>query len=476
MKPTTLSPPTPPPGKRSWWYRDELQTGEPCPPLRGEHRCDVAVVGGGFTGLWTAIALKERDPQRAVTILEASRCGSGASAMNGGKVSGYWPALRSLASALGDDDALRIARAGTYAQDALRRWCTSPGRDVWWREAGNLRVSTSPAQDQRIQTMVDEARRLGVPDTAIPLTVEQVQARCASPAMRGGVFLPEGANVHPGRLVRSLRKAALELGVAVHEDSPVLSLHKSAPSELSTREARVVAQDVVMASNVSLAADPALQPHLCVFSSYALMTEPAPQALARQGWHGDEGFSDFRMFLHYFRKTPDGRVLMGSGSGPIAMTGNSNDPRLSSDGESLDRTISGLRRLLPALAEVGVSASWGGALDVSTDRLPFFGTFPGSRVHYGCGYSGHGLNATWIGGQCLASLVLGQRDEWTASPFCTRALSRFPPEPWRTFGGRAIRWGILRCEEAAEEGMQGPWMARTLASAPEKLGMKIGTR
>jgi glycine/D-amino acid oxidase-like deaminating enzyme len=324
--------------------------------------------------------------------------------------------------------------------------------------------------------MVDEARRLGVPDTAMPLTVEQVQARCASPAMRGGVFLPEGANVHPGRLVRSLRKAALELGVAVHEDSPVLSLHKSAPSELSTREARVVAQDVVMASNVSLAADPALQPHLCVFSSYALMTEPAPQALARQGWHGDEGFSDFRMFLHYFRKTPDGRVLMGSGSGPIAMTGNSNDPRLSSDGESLDRTISGLRRLLPALAEVGVSASWGGALDVSTDRLPFFGTFPGSRVHYGCGYSGHGLNATWIGGQCLASLVLGQRDEWTASPFCTRALSRFPPEPWRTFGGRAIRWGILRCEEAAEEGMQGPWMARTLASAPEKLGMKIGTR
>ncbi len=476
MKPTTLAPPKPDPGNRSWWYRDALQSREPCPPLRGEHRCDVAVVGGGFTGLWTAITLKERDPRRSVMILEASRCGSGASGMNGGKVSGYWPALRSLASTLGEDDALRVARAGTRAQDAIRRWCTMPGRDVWWREAGNLRVSTSPTQDQRMQAMVDAARRLGVPDTVEPLTARQVQARCASPAMRGGVFLPEGATVHPALLVESLRKAARELGVAIHEDSAVLSLQKGVPSELSTREARVVAQDVVMASNVSLAADSAVQPHLCVFSSYALMTEPASQALARQGWHGDEGFSDFRMFLHYFRKTPDGRVLMGSGSGPIAMTGNSDDPRLRSDGESLDRTIAGLRRLLPALAGVEVSATWGGALDVSSDRLPFFGTFPGTRVHYGCGYSGHGVNATWIGGQCLASLVLRQRDDWTASPFCTRSLPRFPPEPWRTVGGRAIRWGILRCEEAADDGRQGSWMARTLASAPEKLGMKIGTR
>lgn len=472
-----LTPPPPPaPGSASWWYADALARLEPLPPLAGEHAVDVAIVGGGFSGLWTAIALRERDPGRSVMVLEAHRCGSAASGKNGGKVSGWWPSLGGLARSLGDDDALRVARAGTVAQDAMRRWCTAPGRDVWWREAGNLRVSTTPAQDAKIGGIVDEARRLGVPQTARPLTTDEVRARCASPAFRGGVLFPEGANLHPGRLVRALRDEAIARGVAVHEDSPVVRLSAGPTNVLSTPAARVRARDVVLATNASLAAEPGLREHLCVFSSYAVMTAPAPDALAAQGWHGDEGLTDFRMFLHYFRKTPDGRVLMGSGSGPIAMTDRIDDPRLNDDAASLTRADAGLRRLLPAFTGVRIDAGWGGAIDVSSDRLPFFGTFPGTRVHYGCGYSGHGVNATWIGGQCLASRVLDARDAWTASPFCTRDKPRLPPEPWRTLGGRAIRWGILACEEADEAGAAGPWMARALAAAPAKLGMRIGTR
>jgi glycine/D-amino acid oxidase-like deaminating enzyme len=476
LKRSLVPPSAPDERAASWWYRDALAPLAPCAPLAGEHAFDVVIVGGGFTGLWTALALRERAPGLSVAVLEAHRCGAGASGKNGGKVSGYWPSLGGLARALGDDDALRVARAGARAQDGIRRWCAAEGRDVWWREAGNLRVSTTVGQDAKIDAIVREAARLGVPETAQPLDEAQVRARCDSPVFRRGLLFPEGANLHPGRLVGALRAAAIERGVAVHEQTPVLGLATGPRSVITTPAARIVAREVVLATNVALAADPLLRAHLCVFSSYAIMTAPAPAALEAQGWHGDEGLTDFRMFLHYFRKTPDGRVLMGSGSGPIASTERVDDPRLRTDAASLARARSGLRRLLPALAEVGIDAGWGGAIDVSSDRLPFFGTFPGTRVHYGCGYSGHGVNATWIGGQCLASLALEARDEWRLSPFCSRALPRLPPEPWRTLGGRAIRWGILACEEAAEAGQDGPWMARALAAAPARLGMRIGTR
>ncbi len=460
----------------SWWYRDALAALEPCPPASGEHTVDVAIVGGGFTGLWTALAIRERDPQRSIAVFEAHRCGIGASGKNGGKVSGYWPSLGALARALGDEDALRVARAGTRAQDALRQWCNASQRDVWWREAGNLRVSTTPAQDRRIAGIVDEARRLGVPESAQFLDARQVQQRCASPVFRSGLWFPEGATLHPGRLVRALRAAALEAGITIHEGSPVSALHAGAPNVLQTPAARILAHEVVLATNAALATDRRLAPYLCVFSSYAVMTAPAPERLQAQGWHGDEGLTDFRMFLHYFRKTPDGRVLMGSGSGPIAMTGRVDDPRLNADPDRLARARRGLQRLLPALAEVGIDGRWGGAIDMSSDRLPYFGTFPGTRIHYGCGYSGHGVNATWIGGQCLAALVLEERDDWRLSPFCRRDRPALPPEPFRTVGGRAIRWGILHCEQSDEDGSASPWLARALAAAPTRLGLRIGTR
>lgn len=460
----------------SWWYRDALERIAPRPPLAGEYAVDVLIVGGGFSGLWTALALRERDPTRSVMVLEAHRCGAGASGKNGGKVSGYWPSLGALARALGEDDALRVARAGAHAQDAMRRWCTAAGRDVWWREAGNLRVATTPAQQAKIAAILDAANRLGVPDTALALDGNAVREICASPLFRAGILFPEGANLHPGRLVSALRAEALARGVAIHEDTPVLRLVAGTPNLVTTTAARILARDVVLATNASLVADPVLRAHLCVFSSYAVMTAPAAEALAVQGWRSDAGITDFRMFLHYFRKTPDARVLMGSGSGPIAMTDRTDDPILRHDAPSLERARAGLRRLLPALSEVAIDAGWGGAIDVSSDRLPFFGTFPGTRIHYGCGYSGHGVNATWIGGQCLASLVLDARDDWSTSPFCTRTPPRLPPEPWRTLGGRAIRWGLLTCEEADEAGAESPWMARTLAAVPARLGMRIGTR
>jgi glycine/D-amino acid oxidase-like deaminating enzyme len=469
---------SPAPHDPSWWFADAMahEVGAPAPSLIGEIHVDVAIVGGGYTGLWTALALKARKPGLSVAVIETSLCGSGASGKNGGKVHGYWASLQSMVRNLGEDGALAVARAGTKAQGAIRAFATGPGRDVWWREAGNLRVSCAPAQDAKIAGYVDTARRLGVPDTAQPLTPDCVAHYCRSPAFRGGVFLPEGANLHPGLMARALRKAAMEAGVEVYENTPMTGLDKGAPNRVRTPNGQVIAREVVLATNCDLASLPETKPHVSVFSSYAVMSEPAPAVLGAIGWRGEEGISDMRMFLHYFRKTPDGRVLMGSGSGPIAFNGHTDSVRLREDDASARRAERGLRRLLPAFRDVPIAKAWGGQIDVSADRLPFFKTIPGTRVHFGCGYSGHGVNPTYIGGQCLASLVLNENDMWANLPLVRREVPTLPPEPLRTWGGRAVRRAIIACEEAEEQNRPPSPLASAVASLPKLFGLRIGTR
>ena len=475
----TLSRPSVTPGDPSWWFADALarENGQPSsPPLAGEISVDVAIVGGGYTGLWTALALKARRPSLSIALIEAGLCGCGASGKNGAKVHGYWSSLAGMSKSIGDDAALAVARAGTVAQDAIRAFATAPGRDVWWREAGNIRVSAAPAQDAKISAYVDTARRLGVPESARELSPAQVAAYCKSPAFRGGVYLQEGANIHPALLARALRKAVLEAGVMLYENTKMTGLDKSAPNRVHTARGQIIARDVVLATNVELAAERQIKPHVTVFSSFALMTEPAPEKLAAMGWTGEEGISDMRMFVHYFRKTIDGRVLMGSGSGPISYDGDTTMKRLREDSASALRAERGLRRLLPGLNDVPVAKAWGGPIDISADRLPFFKTMPGTRVHYACGYSGHGVNPTYIGGQCLASLVLDENDMWSSLPLCTRNVPSLPPEPFRYFGGRAIRRAVLACEDAEERGRPAPVIASAIAAIPRIFGLKIGTR
>jgi glycine/D-amino acid oxidase-like deaminating enzyme len=181
------------------------------------------------------------------------------------------------------------------------------------------------------------------------------------------------------------------------------------------------------------------------------------------------------MFLHYFRTTNDGRVVMGSGSGPIGFGGRVDD-RFVRDAPTAARAERGLRRLLPGLAAARVERAWGGPIDVSADHLPFFGTVERSRVHYGLGYSGHGVGPSWLGGQILASLAVGRDDEWTDLPLASRALPSLPPEPLKRLGGGLVRTAIIACEEAEEEGRRPALPARAAAALPRLLRMQIGTR
>jgi glycine/D-amino acid oxidase-like deaminating enzyme len=395
-------------------------------------------------------------------------CGAGPSGRNGGFLHGYWASLAELVPLLGRDRALELARAGERVVPAVR----ALNEDVWLREAGLLMVSASAAQDAAVDAAVQAAGAVGAPEQAVALDREELAKRIRSPAFRRGVFFPDGATVQPARLLRALRRAALAAGVALYERSPAVVR----ADEIVTPSGRVHATEVVVAVNAAATGWRPVARRVTNFGSYVVLTEPVPELLEEIGWTGGEAILDGRMFLHYFRTTSDGRVLMGSGSGPIGFRGRI-DGRFTSDPATSARAERGLRRLLPDLASARIERAWGGPIDVSADHLPFFGTVPGTRrVHYGIGYSGHGVGPSWLGGRILASLALGLEDEWTALPLVTRRVPRLPPEPLKRLGGGLVRAAIMACERADEEERRPPVAARLGAALPRVFRMEIGTR
>jgi glycine/D-amino acid oxidase-like deaminating enzyme len=462
------APPSVAPGDRQAWWLDEAPPDAAAPPLAGDVEADVSIVGGGYTGLWTALTLKERKPALDVCVLEQEFCGFGPSGRNGGFVESFWAPLGRLRERVGDEGALAVARASMGVFAAVR----ALGEDVWLRESGMLKVSTLPSQDADVEHAVETAAALGAPEQAVALSADEVAARCSSPRFRRGVLFPSVGTVQPAALVRALRRAALARGVRLYEGTRATRI---ADGLVETAGGRVRAPEIVVATNAWTTGWRPAGRRLTNFGSYVVLTEPAPDALAEIGWTGGEAIVDGRMFLHYFRTTADGRVLMGSGSGPIGFGGRV-DRRFTHDAPTAARAEQGLRDLLPGLAGAKVERVWGGPIDVSSDHLPFFATIPGTRMHFGAGYSGNGVGPSWLGGQILASLVLGSDDEWSRLPLATRRVRSFPPEPVRRLGGGLIRWGILSVEEAEEAGRRPPPGARFVASLPRRLGLRVGTR
>jgi glycine/D-amino acid oxidase-like deaminating enzyme len=454
------------------WWLEEAGSNEPAPPLDGDLTADVCIVGGGYTGLWTALALKEREPTMRIVLLEAETCGAGPSGRNGGFLHGYWAALASLVPLLGRERAFELARAGERIVPAVRAFCEARAEDVWLRESGMMMVSASPGQDAAVDRAVVAAAESGAPEQAVALDAAGVSERVRSPVFRKGVFFRDGATVQPARLVRALRRAVIADGVHLHERSPALRVREG---EVSTPGGIVRAPEILVAVNAAATGWRPVSRHVTNFGSYVVMTEPVPDLLQEIGWTGGEAILDGRMFLHYFRTTNDGRVLMGSGSGPIGFRGRL-DGRFTGDLATAARAEQGLRHLLPGLAEARIERAWGGPIDVSADHLPFFGTVNGKRIHYGLGYSGHGVGPTWLGGQVLASLVLRLDDEWTALPLASRHVPSLPPEPLKHLGGALVRSAILACERADEENRKAPFPARLVAALPGLFGMEIGTR
>jgi glycine/D-amino acid oxidase-like deaminating enzyme len=410
-----------------------------------------------------------------VAVLEAALCGEGPSGRNGGFLHGYWSSLARARRVFGDGGALAVAEAASAIVPGLREFVERRGVDVWLREAQMLEVSAAPAQDEAIDASVTAARELGVDQEAVPVGRDELAQRCSSPRFRRGVLYREGATVQPARLLRALRATALDEGVVLHERTPMVRLRRGSPNVVEAPRGSIRAREVVIAINAAAAGWRPLARRLTAFGSYVVLTEPVPELLETINWTGGESIVDARMFLHYFRTTNDGRVVMGSGSGPIGFGGRL-DERFTADAPSIERAEAGLRFLLPGLAEARVERAWGGPIDVSADHFPFFGTVPGSRVHYGAGYSGNGVGPSWLGGRILARLAVGIEDELTALPLVERSVRPLPPEPIKRLGGGLVRGAALRAEEAEQDGRRPALPLRAIAALPRIVGLRVGTR
>jgi glycine/D-amino acid oxidase-like deaminating enzyme len=280
------------------------------------------------------------------------------------------------------------------------------------------------------------------------------------------------ATVQPGLLVRGLRRVALQRGVRLHERSPMLRLDTSAATPvLHTAQGTLTADRVVLALNAWMAsAFREFERCIAIVSSDMVVTEPDPQALARTGLDGGISVLDSRTFVHYYRSTADGRLMLGKGGNTFAYGGRMR-PVFDAPSPYCELLAQRVRHFMPELSNTPVAASWNGASDRSVTGLPFFGRLRGRRdVFYGFGYSGNGVAPSRMGGEILASLALGLDNAWTRSPLVHGPLGRFPPEPLRYVGSLVVRNAIRR-KEAAEDRGQRP---RRVDVALSKLAAAAG--
>ncbi len=468
----------PPDAGRAWWLNEALadDPGEPCPALEGDVSADVVILGGGYTGMWTAWFLKERDPGIDVVLLEQDICGAGPSGRNGGFVSGWWGHVADLVSTYGDSDAIELLMAAGRSPAEIGAWCQTNDVDAWFTHAGDLSATSNKFQEGRWSGMLEAAERLGISDEYGVLSPEQVQARCASPLFGSGMSIHDAATVQPARLARGLRRALLARGVRIYEHTPVERFGAGSPAVAETPGGAVRAGEAVVGLGAWATTWKRFRPVTTIRGSYMVITAPAPEKLEQINWTGGEAVRDMRSSVHYLRTTPDGRIAFGCG-GLQPDFARHIDRRYAYDERMIRTAAEDLWRMFPSFREVPIEAGWGGPINVSGFNMPFFGSYGATgNVHYGLGYTGNGVGPSHLGGKILASLATHSGDGLTRLAVVTSEPRRFPPEPIRSPGMFIANRAIRRKDDVEDSGRKAGRITTEVARLPRRLGYHLGPR
>jgi putative aminophosphonate oxidoreductase len=446
--------------RKSWWL-GEVSPVDNVTELRGSRRADVCVVGGGYTGLWTALRIRELAPTAEVVLIESDVCGTGASGRNGGFAMTFWHHFLALERACGTVGALWLARASADAVAELESFCRQHSIDAHYRRDGWLWTATNAAQLGAWERTIAGIERHG-DEPFVRVAPDEVQARSGSRAHIAGVFEPLSATVQPAALARGLVRVAREQGVKVFERSPMIALERSRTPTVRTPGGSVDAERVVIAMNAWSMRLRELRRALVVVSSDIVITDAAPQELARTGWRDGVSISDSRLMVHYYRTTLDGRIAFGKGGGRLAY--NARIGASFTGPSPLEPELAArLRAVYPSFAAIPIVSSWTGPIDRTIDGLPFYHALGRPDLVCGAGYSGNGVAPSVLGGRILASMALGRDDDWARCGLVRPPPRGLPAEPIRYVGGRVVRSAVARKERAEEAGRRPARIDRALA-------------
>jgi glycine/D-amino acid oxidase-like deaminating enzyme len=425
---------------------------EASPPLEGEITVDVAIVGGGFTGMATAHNLLKEQPGLRVAVLEHESVGYGASGRNGSF------SMTVVGLGLGPTAMLKgrqfVRDAHAYmerAVDGLEALICENRLDCDYIRPGFLRMATTPGYVKRIRHDIDLAQQLGIGGIEW-LERDAARAKVNSELYLGAWWEPRLGLLNPAKLVREEKRLALQRGAQVYEHTPVLEIRRDAGFQLRTPGGAVRAAKLVLATNAYSHLIAEIRRRQTPAWTYMIATEPLGERHFREiGWAERNGVEDARNLIHYYRITPDNRLAIGGG--PVGLSFGSNLDLDSSD-SAWRHLEDHMHLLFPVLRDVRVTHRWGGPFSVTLDLTPALGYLGDSRAVYSLGCIGHGVSTTHQNAITLTDLLLERRTENTACPFVNRKVTGWPPEPLRSAAAHAIR-GYLRLEDwAYERGMR----------------------
>jgi glycine/D-amino acid oxidase-like deaminating enzyme len=417
---------------------------------------DLCVVGGGYTGLWAALYAKQLDPSREVVLLEATRCGGGASGRNGGFMESSLTHGTSNGLTRFPKEIERIERLGFENFEALAHDVEELGIDAELERTGDLVVALEPHQLADLPEEAELMRRFGY-ETEL-LDAGRTRDQIDSPLFLGALWTRTGsALIHPGKLGDGLRSAAARAGVRIYEHSPARELHPSgAGVSVATNAGVVNARGALLATSAYPPLLGTIRRYIAPVYDYALLTEPLdPDRRATVGWRGRQGLSDTGNQFHYSRLTDDGRVLWG-GYDAVYRYGGRVGPTLDDHDPTFARLSQHLFTAFPQLEGVRFTHRWGGAIDTCSRFSVFFGRAMGGRVSYALGYTGLGVAASRFGGRVALDLLDGRTNDATELELVRRRPLPFPPEPLRTAVIQLTRNRLAAADR--HDGRRGVWL------------------
>jgi glycine/D-amino acid oxidase-like deaminating enzyme len=443
----------------SFWLEDSGEPLTPRPPLTSSTEVDVAILGGGYSGLWTAYYLLLHEPQLRVALVEKEIAGFGASGRNGGWCSSKFPLTAGmLEKRFGGKAARDLLLAMRASVDEIGRVCSAENIDARFHQGGILTLARGKHQLSGIHSNYAAYERLGIADHYQVLSSEEAAERIRVTDVHGALYTPDGASLHPARLVRGLARAVEARGGLIYEQTPVTGFKRgsliTAAGELRAKRA------IVLAGEVYLTRFPRL--HRALMPAYSLisLTEPLTAGQWSQiGWQNGESVASMRNTVVYLTKTQDGRILFGSRGAPYAF-----GSKITDEQDIHGATVAMIQRSLlewfPSLAGIRFTHAWGGPVGMPRDWMPAVRFDASSQIGSIMGYTGQGVSTSNLAGRLLAGLIMNRQTGLETLPLAQRRSANWEIEPLRWLVVRYMQGALLRIDEAAEAGRPLPMDAK----------------